>query len=280
MTLNCNGKLVSISAPIVMGVINLTKDSFYPGSRLQNDDAIIKKCEQMIHEVATFIELGAQSTRPGSIRISAKEEIDILLPAINLILKSFPGTLISIDTYHSEVAKKTVAAGASMINDISSGEMDKEMIPVVASLKVPYVCMHMRGEPQNMQEYAGKGNIVEEVLAFFIQKKYDCVNAGIKDVILDPGFGFGKNIQENFILLNALSLLKMLDCPLMAGLSRKSTIYKTLNTTPENALNGTSVLNTIALSKGADILRVHDVKEAFETITLWQSYIQAQTPCF
>ena len=280
MTLNCNGKLVSISAPIVMGVINLTKDSFYPGSRLQNDDAIIKKCEQMIHEDATFIELGAQSTRPGSTRISAKEEIDILLPAINLILKSFPGTLISIDTYHSEVAKKTVAAGASMINDISSGEMDKEMIPVVASLKVPYVCMHMRGEPQNMQEYAGKGNIVEEVLAYFIQKKHECVNAGIKDVILDPGFGFGKNIQENFILLSTFSLLKMLDCPLMAGLSRKSTIYKTLNTTPENALNGTSVLNTIALSKGADILRVHDVKEAMETVTLWQAYIEAQTPCF
>jgi dihydropteroate synthase len=280
MTLNCNGKLVSISTPSVMGVINLTRDSFYAGSRLQNDDAIIKKCNEMIRDGVMFIDLGAQSTRPGSNRISAKAEIEILLPAINSILKSYPGALISIDTYHSEVARKTIAEGAVMINDISGGEMDKEMIPAVASLNVPYVCMHIRGEPHNMQQLAGKGDIVNEVMEFFIKKKAECIAAGIKDLILDPGFGFGKNIHENFVLLHSLSLFKMTECPLMVGLSRKSTIYKTLNTTSENALNGTSVLNTIALSNGANILRVHDVKEAQETITLWQSYIQAQTPCF
>lgn len=277
MTLNCKGKLVSLSTPLVMGVINLTQDSFYEGSRLQNNGALIKKCGEMIGDGATFIDLGAQSTRPGSNRISAKEEIEILLPAINSILKSYPAALISIDTYHSEVAKKTVAEGARMINDISGGEMDKEMIPAFASLKVPYVCMHMRGDPHTMQQLAGRGDIVNEVLDFFIKKRVECIAAGIKDLVLDPGFGFGKNIQENFVLLHSLPLFKIAECPIMAGLSRKSTIYKTLNTNAKNALNGTTVLNTIGLSKGANILRVHDVKEAVETITLWQAYMNAQT---
>ncbi len=280
MTLNCNGKLVSLSQPLVMGVINLTQDSFYGGNSLQNNDAVIKKCGEMIEHGVTFIDLGAQSTRPGSLRIEAKEEIKKLIPAINSILKTFPEALISIDTYHSEVAAKTVAEGVTMINDISGGEMDKEMIPTVASLKVPYVCMHMRGEPQTMQENAGKGDIVNEVLDFFILKKTECTAAGIKDLILDPGFGFGKNIHENFLLLHSLKLFKMVECPIMAGLSRKSTIYKTLKVTADEALNGTTVLNSIALINGANILRVHDVKEACETIKLWQSYMKAQTPCF
>ncbi|MBS1737770.1 MAG: dihydropteroate synthase [Bacteroidetes bacterium] len=278
MTLNCNGKLINLGEPVVIGVINLTKDSFYSGSRLQNDNALIEKCKQMIQEGAQFIELGAQSTRPGSLRVSARDEVEVLLPAIQVILASIPGALLSIDTYHSEVAIQTIAAGAAMINDISSGEMDPAMIAAVATLSVPYVCMHMRGEPQNMQQHAGQGNIAEEVLSYFIEKKQECKNAGIKDLILDPGFGFGKNIHENFVLLQSLSLLKMLNCPVMAGLSRKSTIYKTLNTTPENALNGTTVLNTIALSNGAHILRVHDVKEAVETIQLWQAYSKTKTP--
>ena len=279
MTLNCNGKLINLGEPVVIGVINLTKDSFYSGSRLQNDNALIEKCKQMIQEGAQFIELGAQSTRPGSLRVSARDEVEVLLPAIQVILASIPGALLSIDTYHSEVAIQTIAAGAAMINDISSGEMDPAMIAAVATLSVPYVCMHMRGEPQNMQQHAGQGNIAEEVLSYFIEKKQECKNAGIIDLILDPGFGFGKNIHENFVLLQSLSLLKMLNCPVMAGLSRKSTIYKTLNTTPENALNGTTVLNTIALSNGAHILRVHDVKEAVETIQLWQAYSKTKTPC-
>lgn len=279
MTLNCNGKLVNLCEPAVIGVINLTKDSFYSGSRLQNDNAVIEKCKQMIQDGAQFIELGAQSTRPGSLRVSARDEAEVLLPAIQVILASIPEALISIDTYHSEVARQTILAGAAMINDISSGEMDPAMIAAVATLSVPYVCMHMRGEPQNMQQHAGKGNIAEEVLSYFIEKKQECKNAGIIDLILDPGFGFGKNIHENFVLLQSLSLLKMLNCPVMAGLSRKSTIYKTLNTTPENALNGTTVLNTIALSNGAHILRVHDVKEAVETIQLWQAYSKTKTPC-
>lgn len=278
MTLNCNGKLINLGEPVVIGVINLTKDSFYSGSRLQNDNALIEKCKQMIQEGAQFIELGAQSTRPGSLRVSARDEVEVLLPAIQVILASIPGALLSIDTYHSEVAIQTIAAGAAMINDISSGEMDPAMIAAVATLSVPYVCMHMRGEPQNMQQHAGQGNIAEEVLSYFIEKKQECKNAGIKDLILDPGFGFGKNIHENFVLLQSLSLLKMLNCPVMAGLSRKSTIYKTLNTTPENALNGTTVLNTIALTNGAHILRVHDVKEAVETIQLWQAYSKTKTP--
>lgn len=279
MTLNCNGKLINLGEPVVIGVINLTKDSFYSGSRLQNDNALIEKCKQMIQEGAQFIELGAQSTRQGSLRVSARDEVEVLLPAIQVILASIPGALLSIDTYHSEVAIQTIAAGAAMINDISSGEMDPAMIAAVATLSVPYVCMHMRGEPQNMQQHAGQGNIAEEVLSYFIEKKQECKNAGIKDLILDPGFGFGKNIHENFVLLQSLSLLKMLNCPVMAGLSRKSTIYKTLNTTPENALNGTTVLNTIALTNGAHILRVHDVKEAVETIQLWQAYSKTKTPC-
>ncbi len=229
----------------------------------------------MVQEEVDILDLGAQSTRPGSKRISAKEELKKLLPVIAFLQKEFPKTIISVDTYHSEVAEQTIAAGAAMINDISGGEMDKNMIPTIAKLQVPYVCMHMKGTPENMQDQTQYENVTLAVLDYFINKVNECRKAGIKDIIIDPGFGFAKKIQQNFVLLKNLSSFLMLGTPILAGISRKSTIYKTLHTSAEEALNGTTVLNTIALQKGANILRVHDVKEAKETITLLQAYGEA-----
>jgi len=255
-----------------MGILNLTEDSFYAGSRLTDNDLIKNKATEMIYEGADILDLGAQSTRPGSIRISAEDELKKLLPAIEIIKNTFPEIIISIDTYHSIVAEKCVNAGASIINDISGGEMDKNMIATVGKLKVPFICMHMKGVPETMQQQAHYENVLKEVLDFFIQKADECKCAGINDLIIDPGFGFGKNIAQNFLLLKNLEVFKMLEKPIMAGVSRKSTIYKTLKTTADDSLNGTTVLNTIALLNGASILRVHDVKEALEAVTLLQAY--------
>ncbi|MDQ6756458.1 MAG: dihydropteroate synthase [Bacteroidota bacterium] len=271
-TLNCKGKLLVIDKPVVMGIINITPDSFYEGSRLQTNEKILFQAKKMIEEGASIIDIGGQSTRPGSERISVKEELQRVLPALEIILKNFPDTIISVDTYQSEVAEETIKAGASMINDISSGNMDNEMINTVAKLGVPYICMHMKGTPENMQQQPKYENITKEILDFFIKKIDECKHAGINDVIIDPGFGFGKTISHNFTLLKHLSVFKMLEKPIMAGLSRKSTIYKTLGITSEEALNGTTVLNTFALQNGANILRVHDVKEAKEAITLYTKY--------
>ncbi len=274
-TVNCRGKLLLMDKPLVMGIINVTPDSFYEESRQQSAITILTQATKMINEGADIIDIGGQSTRPGSERISVKEELDRVIPAIEIILKNSPDAIISVDTYQSVVAKKAVNEGAAIINDISAGNMDKDMIPMVAKLQIPFICMHMKGTPEDMQEKTSYENITKEVLDFFIQKTEECKQAGINDVIIDPGFGFGKSISHNFNLLKNLSIFKMLEKPIMAGLSRKSTIYKTLDVTAADSLNGTTVLNTIALQNGAHILRVHDVKEAKEAIKLFGKYENA-----
>lgn len=274
-SLNVNGKLLLIEKPLVMGILNLTSDSFYPGSRFQNQEAIRNKAAQMLNEGADIIDIGAQSTRPGSTRFSAEDELEKLLPTIQMLIKNFPEIIISIDTYYSNVAKECVNAGAAIINDISGGEMDKHMIPVVGTLNAPYICMHMKGVPETMQHEANYEDVTKEILDFFIKKTEECKQAGIKNLLIDPGFGFGKSISHNFKLLKNLRVFKMLEKPIVAGISRKSTIYKTLKIPVEDSLNGTTVLNTIALLNGASVLRIHDVKEAREAVTLLQVYTNA-----
>jgi dihydropteroate synthase len=270
-TLNCKGRLLVIDKPIVMGILNITPDSFYPGSRV-NDTSVLTRAEQMLAEGAAILDIGGQSTRPGSEQIGAGEELKRVIGSIESLIKRFPDAIISVDTYHSVVAKEAVQAGASIINDISGGNLDPEMIPAVSGLDVPFICMHMKGTPGNMQEQASYENVTKEVLDYFTGKVDECKKAGIHDVIIDPGFGFAKTIAHNFQLLRDLPVFKMLDKPILAGISRKSTVYKTLKTTPGDALNGTTVLHTIALLNGATILRVHDVKEAVEAIELVQAY--------
>ncbi len=271
-TLNCKGRLLVIEKPVVMGILNITPDSFYSGSRVQQLDDILSKAEQMISEGAVILDIGGQTTKPGSDRLTAEEELQRVLPAIQLIKEKFPETFLSIDTYHSTVAREAVAAGADIVNDISAGEMDKQMIATVAALHVPYIAMHMKGTPATMQQNPIYDDVTKEVVDYFIHKMDECKQAGITDIIIDPGFGFGKTIQHNFQMLKKLEAFQIFHVPVLAGLSRKSTIWKTLNITAEEALNGTTVLNTIALTKGAAILRVHDVKEAVEAIELHQAY--------
>ena len=271
-SLNCKGKLVLLDKPLVMGIINVNSESFYAGSRVSSADDIVKKAGKMIKEGADILDIGGQSTRPGSKRISVDEELSHVLPAIKLIRENFEDIILSIDTYHARVAESAVSAGVSMVNDISAGNMDEAMIDTVAALEVPYIAMHMKGVPETMQQQAIYDDVTREVLDFFIKKIDQCRKAGIKDIIADPGFGFGKKIIHNFTLLKNLSLFTLLDVPILAGLSRKSTIYKTLDVPVEEALNGSTVLNTIALQMGANILRVHDVKEAKEIITLSGAY--------
>jgi dihydropteroate synthase len=274
-TLNCKGRLLVIEKPVVMGILNLTPDSFYSGSRVQEMEQVLLKAGQMIDEGATILDLGGQSTRPGSNRISAEEELQRVLPAIKAIKEKYLSTFLSIDTYHSTVAKEAVAAGADMVNDISAGEMDKQMLSTVAAINVPYVAMHMKGTPKTMQQNASYEDVTKEVVDYFIHKMEDCKTVGIKDIIIDPGFGFGKTIEHNFQLLKKLEVFKIFNVPVLAGLSRKSTIYKTLQLTPEESLNGSTVLNTIAITKGASILRVHDVKEAMQVIDLYNAFEKA-----
>ncbi|HEX3024153.1 MAG TPA: dihydropteroate synthase [Chitinophagaceae bacterium] len=271
-TLNCKGRLLIIDSPIVMGIINATPDSFYSGSRKATVDAALQTAGQMLGDGATILDIGGQSTRPGSKKISVDEELQRVIPVIEAINKKFPQTFISIDTYHAAVAKHAVDAGAAIVNDISGGLMDAEMLAAVAKLKVPFVCMHIKGTPQNMQTNPVYKNVTKEIFDFFIERMEACKLAGIKDIILDPGFGFGKTIEHNFILLKELNIFKSLQKPLLLGISRKSMIYKTLNISAEEALNGTTVLNTIGLLNGANVLRVHDVKEAAETIKITNTY--------
>jgi dihydropteroate synthase len=274
-TLNCKGRLVTAEQPLVMGIINITPDSFYSGSRQQDSAAVVKKAGQMLEEGAAILDIGGQSTRPGSQLLSATEEAERIVTAIEAITGAFPAAIISIDTFYAKVAAAAVSAGAAIINDISGGEMDGQMLETVASLQVPYICMHMKGTPQTMQQLAVYENVTTAVLDYFICKLEACKKAGIHDVILDPGFGFAKTNHHNFTLLKELSVLKITGRPLLAGLSRKGTIYKTLGTDAAGALNGTTVLNTIALQNGADILRVHDVKEAVEVVKLFTAYREA-----
>lgn len=270
-TLNCAGSMLVAERPLVMGILNYTADSFYKGSRLTSNKNVIDQAIKMADEGADILDIGAQSTRPGSSRISAKEEIEKLIPLVT-VLKKETGKLISVDTYHADVAQVAVNAGADIINDISGGNMDDSMIATAGKLHVPYICMHMRGTPQNMQTLTNYDDILKELLDYFIERIEKCRLAGIHDVIIDPGFGFAKTIEQNFFLLRHLRIFKIPGKPILAGISRKSTIYRSLDIEPEDALNGTTVLNTLALENGADILRVHDVKEAVEVVRLFMIY--------
>ena len=274
-TLNCKGRLLITDKPLVMGIINITPDSFYEASRLGETGIILQKAAQMLLEGAAILDIGGQSTRPGSHLLSVEEELKRIIGPITALHQQLPEAVISIDTFYAKVAAEAVAAGASIVNDISGGEMDAAMLATVAGLKTPYICMHMKGSPQTMQQYAVYDDVVKDVMDYFIEKLDACKKAGIHDVIIDPGFGFAKTITQNFALLKDLSLLKTLDRPILAGLSRKGTVYKTLGITAGQALNGTTVLNTLALQNGAAILRVHDVKEAMETIKLFCAYKEA-----
>ena len=267
-TINCKGKLLTFDQPLVMGIINATPDSFYRGDLLDGLEAMVELAGQMMIAGASILDIGGQSTRPGSKRISASAEIERVIPLMDAIHSTYPELILSIDTYHSEVALAAVKAGASIVNDISAGSMDPEMIACVASLKVPYICMHMKGTPASMQIDPTYEDLVKEVLDFFIGKIDQCKKAGILDIIIDPGFGFGKTVQENFDIVKRLQELKVINLPILLGVSRKSSIYKTLGIGPEDALNGTTVLHTLGLINGASILRVHDVKEAKQIIQL------------
>lgn len=271
-TLNCKGRLMVYDKPAVMGILNVTPDSFYAESREMDLEAILEKAETMITEGADFIDIGGQSTRPGSERVSEQEELARVIPAIRAIHQKYPEAVLSVDTFYAGVAQAAVEAGASVVNDVSAGSLDERMIPSVAALRVPYVVMHMKGDPQTMTGFSHYENVTAEVLDALAMKVIQCREAGIHDVIVDPGFGFSKNISQNFKLLAEMSSLKITGCPVLVGLSRKSLIYRTLGITPEESLNGTIALNTLALEHGADILRVHDVKEAVETVTLMEAY--------
>jgi dihydropteroate synthase len=268
-TFQIKGCLYSWNKPKVMGILNLTPDSFFEGSRVPTDKkTVLEEAEKKIKEGADFLDLGGYSTRPGAADISIEEEIARVIPAISEIKKNFPDTLLSVDTFRSQVAKAAVDAGAELVNDISAGNLDPEMLPLVAQLGVPYIAMHMKGSPQTMQTETSYTDLVPDVLAYFGEKIEQFRKFGIKDVIIDPGFGFAKTREQNFELLRNLSSFKRLGLPILVGLSRKSMIYKTLEISANEALNGTTALNMFALLQGADILRVHDVKEAKETIEL------------
>jgi dihydropteroate synthase len=268
MNISCKGKLIDLTTPKIMGILNLTPDSFYDGGLYNNTDRALAQTEKMLLEGATFIDIGGASSKPGAVEISTDEELARVLPVIEEIHKTFPETIISIDTYKSDVAKLAVAAGAAMVNDISGGKLDPKMLKTVGALGVPYVVMHMQGTPQNMQDKPSYDNILTEIRSFFAAKIDAAHKAGIHDVIIDPGFGFGKTLEHNYSLLKNLSSIKMNGIPLLIGVSRKSMIYKLLQAEVTEALNGTTVLNTVALQQGAQILRVHDVKEAHQAVQL------------
>ncbi len=268
MTININGTLLDLSTPKIMGILNITPDSFYDGGVFNSDKKILNQVEKMISEGADMIDIGGYSSRPGANEVNIDDEIGRVIPAIELIKNKFGDAIISVDTFRSKVAKKAINAGASIINDISSGDLDSEMFNCVAKLKVPYIMMHMKGTPNNMQKNPEYENVIVEIVKNLSNKLFLAKKAGIIDVIIDPGFGFGKTATHNYSILKNLSFFKELGCPILVGISRKSMIYKLLDKNPENALNGTTCLNTISIINGAKILRVHDVKEAKEVITL------------
>jgi dihydropteroate synthase len=268
LTLNAKGRVISLDRPLVMGILNRTPDSFYSGSRVADDTLFIQQVEKMIEEGADILDVGGQSTRPHAEDVGEEEELRRVVSAIAELHRRWPEIPLSVDTWYARVAREAVAAGASIVNDVSGGLLDPEMLTTVGQLRVPYVCMHMKGTPATMNKEARYENVVREVLDYFIRRIDDCQRAGIHDVILDPGFGFAKTSEHNFTLLRHLSLFRVTDKPILLGISRKSSIYRTLGITPEEALNGSTVLHTIGLLNGASILRVHDVKEAREAITL------------
>lgn len=269
MTINCKGILVDLVTPKIMGILNVTPNSFFDGGKYKNETEILSQVEKMQLDGATFIDVGAYSSKPNAEFVSEQEEISRIVPVVNLILKHFPETIISIDTFRSEVAKASIESGAAIINDISAGNLDEKMFEIIAKYNVPYIMMHMRGNPQTMQTLTKYDDIVKEMLFYFSEKVAMARSFGINDLIIDPGFGFAKTIAQNYEVFQKMELFNMLELTLLIGVSRKSMIYKTLDTSIENALNGTTVLNTLALTKGAKILRVHDVKEAMECVTLF-----------
>lgn len=273
MTINCKGQLIDLSKPKIMGILNVTPDSFYDGGKFNSDKNILLQVEKMLINGATFIDLGGQSSKPNANTITIDEELKRVVWVVDLILKNFPETILSIDTFNSKVAQTCVENGAAIINDISAGSLDDKMFETVAKLQVPYIMMHMRGNPKTMQKLTHYNDLVKDILFYFSEKIAIARNFGINDLIVDPGFGFAKTIEQNFELLSKLELFQMLELPILVGISRKGMIYKTLETDAENALNGTSVLNTIALTKGANILRVHDVKEAVECAKLFEMMV-------
>jgi dihydropteroate synthase len=269
MTINCKGQLIDLASPKVMGILNVTPNSFFDGGKYKNESEMLSQVGKMLNDGATFIDIGAYSSKPNAEFVSEEEELQRIVPIVHLILEHFPETLISIDTFRSEVAIACIENGAAIINDISAGNLDDKMLETVAKYNVPYIMMHMRGTPQTMQKMTDYENIVKEILFYFSERVAKARSFGINDLVVDPGFGFAKTLEQNYEVLQKLELFEMLELPLLVGFSRKSMIYKPILSTAEEALNGTTVLNTIALTKGAKILRVHDVKEAMECVTLY-----------
>lgn len=274
-SINCNGQLLMLNKPIVMGILNITPDSFYDGGKYSEMPLIESQIEKILNEGATIIDVGAYSSRPGAMHISEEEELKRLSPVLQLINKKYPSAIVSVDTFRANIAEKVVKDyGVAIINDISAGEMDSKMFETIASLNIPYIIMHMKGTPQNMQQNPIYKNVINEIISYFSDKINQLKQLGVHDIIIDPGFGFGKTIEHNYELLNKLHKLRIFELPVLAGISRKSMIYKFLNKSPQEALNGTTVLNTLALTKGASILRVHDVQEAVEVINLYSKTVQ------
>ena len=269
MTINCKGQLIDLSKPKVMGILNLTPNSFFDGGRYLDEAAIVAQVQKMLSEGATFIDIGAYSSKPNAEFVSVEEELARIVPIVELLVQQFPDILISIDTFRSEVAEACIQKGAALINDISAGKLDDKMLGIIAKYKLPYVMMHMRGNPQTMSTLTGYEDVVKEVLFYFSERIAAARKLGINDVIVDPGFGFAKTLEQNYELLQKFEFFQQLDSPILVGISRKSMIYKVLNNSANESLNGTTALNAFALSKGASILRVHDVKEAMECVTLF-----------
>ncbi len=272
MNINCKGKLIDISSPKVMGVLNLTPDSFYDGNKFDNEKKILNQVEKMLNDGATFIDIGAYSSRPGATHISEDQEKSRIIGTVELLITEFPDANLSIDTFRSSIADECLNAGASIINDITASEYDSEILKIAHKHNAPYVMMHMKGMPQDMMKLNKYDNLIKDIIYYFSKKIEAARTAKVNDIIIDPGFGFSKNIDQNYDLLKNLGLLKSIHLPILVGLSRKSMIYKLLKTTPELALNGTTSLNTIALLNGAKILRVHDVKEAMECIKITNQF--------
>ena len=274
MTINCKGNLIDLSTPKVMSVLNITPDSFFDGGKYKNEEAILRQVEKMLKEGATFIDVGAYSSRPGADHVSEEKELSRIMPVMGLLLKEFPQIIISVDTFRSRIAKEAIQHGAAIINDISGGNMDANMFNTVSELQVPYILMHMLGTPQNMQQNPVYKDVTKEIISFFAAQIFKLHQRKVNDVLIDVGFGFGKTIAHNFEILKNLELFKSLDAPILAGVSRKSMLYKTLDISAQEALNATTSANTIALLNGANILRVHDVKEAIEAVKIVEQVIR------
>ena len=272
MTINCNGKLLNLENPVVMGILNLTPDSFSDGGKFNNMDSALKQTEKMLNDGATIIDIGGQSTRPNADFLDAETELSRVLPVIENLVKNFPEIIISVDTFWSDVAKATTQSGASIINDISAGQIDNKMFETVAELGVPYILMHMKGTPKTMQKNTDYKNVTEEVQLFLSEKIFELNKLGVRDIIIDLGYGFSKTLEQNYELLKNQKDFMFNKYPILTGVSRKSMIFKLLNIKPEESINGTTALNMLALQNNAKILRVHDVKEAAECIKIWEMY--------